>query len=485
MIFFGKKPCEECRNKDEKIRDLEYRLQIAIQQLDAFPSNAGEMSNEQKLENVYFDRSLNWFSMELIEIERAIQDIYGRHGRTKDSIAAVNELQFIQQEIKRRKLQTETKLEENSEYGPNELVVETAGDLSDDLRFIAGNLERFQFLEEHPYQCYWLRSNPSGPSESSLYNLDRACSPLGTRLEELEFGDEWAKIFLTEPVFIDSEKRTRAFEMLCSSLARNISFHAGREKYHPNDAEVVELSKRFPKDISGKILEEIIKNSDVDFEAIVQEVITTSYKLERSHLENRLESKKPFVLPKFLKAVRVEFDEFGEAMQSDLFNDINDILEGIRVEGSYKGKLKIFHTSYDMVNIANSYMQNWLVEQDETVKMPPVDGLEFEHWVSQRLNERNWESYVTRGSGDQGIDVVATKYGVSIGIQCKRYSGPVGNKAVQEAFSGAKHMSLNKAAVLSNSNFTKSAKELAASTGVLLLSPEDIPILSELLGLQE
>ena len=40
-------------------------------------------------------------------------------------------------------------------------------------------------------------------------------------------------------------------------------------------------------------------------------------------------------------------------------------------------------------------------------------------------------------------------------------------------------MGLNKAAVLTNAEFTKSARELAGTTGVLLLSPEDIPTLSE------
>lgn len=258
-MLFGKKACEACRIKDKKIRELEEKLQVTIQQFEAFLSNASYRSNKEKLDNTYFDNSRDWHSAELNEIEQVIQDIYRKHGRNEDSIAAVNELQFIQQEIKRQKLKAEIKLQEKYEHDPVELVVNLTGDLSDDLKFIAGNLERFTFHEAHPYQCYWLRSHPNGPNESSLYNLDSAYSPLSARLEELEFGDEWTKIFLTEPVFIDNEKKGRAFEMLCSSLARNISFHAGREKYHPGDVEIVELSKRFPKDLSGKLLEEIIK----------------------------------------------------------------------------------------------------------------------------------------------------------------------------------------------------------------------------------
>lgn len=114
----------------------------------------------------------------------------------------------------------------------------------------------------------------------------------------------------------------------------------------------------------------------------------------------------------------------------------------------------------------------------------PANGHEFEHWVAEALQGFGWEARATQGSGDQGVDVVAIKDGLSVGIQCKRYSGSVGNKAVQEAFSGAKHMGLDVAAVLTNAEFTRSAKELSASTGVLLLSPEDIPTLSETLKAQ-
>ena len=119
------------------------------------------------------------------------------------------------------------------------------------------------------------------------------------------------------------------------------------------------------------------------------------------------------------------------------------------------------------------------IEEGFSAKEHPEDGWEFEHWVAEALQKFGWQALATQGSGDQGVDVVATKDGLSLGIQCKRYTGSVGNKAVQEVYAGAKHMGLDKAAVLTNAHFTRSAKELAASTGVLLLSPEDIPTLSE------
>ena len=70
---------------------------------------------------------------------------------------------------------------------------------------------------------------------------------------------------------------------------------------------------------------------------------------------------------------------------------------------------------------------------------------------------------------------------MTIGIQCKRYSGSVGNKAVQEIYAGAKHMGLERAVVVSNSKYTRSAIELAKTTGTLLISDDALSDLYDLL----
>ncbi|MFC3179359.1 restriction endonuclease [Cypionkella sinensis] len=66
----------------------------------------------------------------------------------------------------------------------------------------------------------------------------------------------------------------------------------------------------------------------------------------------------------------------------------------------------------------------------------PLNGHEFEHWVAAKLKFYGWKAEVTRGSGDQGVDVIAVRLGKQVGIQCKRFSGSVGNGAVQEAIAG-------------------------------------------------
>lgn len=98
-----------------------------------------------------------------------------------------------------------------------------------------------------------------------------------------------------------------------------------------------------------------------------------------------------------------------------------------------------------------------------------MTGLEFEEYAASILKQKGFHSVqVTQGSGDQGIDVFAEKKGLRYAIQVKNYAHPVGNKAVQEAYSGCAYYGCDIPVVLTNSTFTPSAKELAIKTGVQL-----------------
>lgn len=103
------------------------------------------------------------------------------------------------------------------------------------------------------------------------------------------------------------------------------------------------------------------------------------------------------------------------------------------------------------------------------------DGHQYEKRCADVLRKRGFRKVeVTRESGDQGVDIIAFKNGKKYGIQCKYYTSPVGNKAVQEAFAGAKFYDCDIAAVMTNNTFTKSAKDLAFKTNVLLWEKEKI-----------
>ena len=59
--------------------------------------------------------------------------------------------------------------------------------------------------------------------------------------------------------------------------------------------------------------------------------------------------------------------------------------------------------------------------------------------------------------------------GRKVAVQCKKSSSAVGNKAVQEVVAGQKFYSAQDAAVVSDANFTRPAKELANVNSVKLL----------------
>ena len=102
-----------------------------------------------------------------------------------------------------------------------------------------------------------------------------------------------------------------------------------------------------------------------------------------------------------------------------------------------------------------------------------LTGEEFEEYVALILGDNGFrEIELTRASGDQGVDVLAERGGLQYAIQCKNYAGAVGNAAVQEAFAGAEYYGCDVAVVVCPGEFTRAARELAQSTGVLLWDGE-------------
>lgn len=97
------------------------------------------------------------------------------------------------------------------------------------------------------------------------------------------------------------------------------------------------------------------------------------------------------------------------------------------------------------------------------------DGYAFEYYVAGLLENNNYNNVkVTSASNDYGIDVLAEKDGIKYAIQCKYYTQPVGNKAVQEAYSGKAFYNCHIAVVATNNVFTDNAINLAQKNGVLL-----------------
>lgn len=103
-----------------------------------------------------------------------------------------------------------------------------------------------------------------------------------------------------------------------------------------------------------------------------------------------------------------------------------------------------------------------------------TDPITYETAIADVFVEHGWQSFATQAGGDQGADVIAQKGKHKIIVQCKLYSQPVGNKAVQEVASAKTFYDGTIAIVVTNASYTKSAKQLANSCNVKLLHHDEL-----------
>lgn len=106
---------------------------------------------------------------------------------------------------------------------------------------------------------------------------------------------------------------------------------------------------------------------------------------------------------------------------------------------------------------------------DNVASIDHMEGHAFEYFCAEVLQKNGYTNVeVTRGSGDQGVDVLAYKDGIRYAIQCKNYATPLSNTPVQEVKAGCEFYKCHVGVVMTNSTFTPGAVALAEATRVLL-----------------
>lgn len=152
------------------------------------------------------------------------------------------------------------------------------------------------------------------------------------------------------------------------------------------------------------------------------------------------------------------------------------------------GKIQLLYPNKKMVDDINAYINTYErnkkdekfeallfrdidTQEKAMVTIDDVDlmtGLEFEEFIAKLFIKMGYSAKTTKGSGDQGIDVIAEKNGIKFGIQCKCYTNTVSNSAIQEVVAGKQLYNLDKLIVITNNYFTKSAQQLARANNVVL-----------------
>lgn len=182
-------------------------------------------------------------------------------------------------------------------------------------------------------------------------------------------------------------------------------------------------------------------------------------------------------------------------------NDIEDIQENAKKYAKDRsadisinalnllGNRDIFVVSYKLLTqkevlrkvVEQVYQQvkDHIFSSVDSLNISEISPYDFERKCAEILRDLNYEANVTKGSGDQGVDVVAKKKDKIIAIQCKKYSQPVGNKAVQEVIAGKDYYGADFAVVVSNASFTPSARKLASKCNVILLDVNQLNLLDD------
>lgn len=128
-----------------------------------------------------------------------------------------------------------------------------------------------------------------------------------------------------------------------------------------------------------------------------------------------------------------------------VFLDVGEVFKNVRIPSNSVLSIPVGMT-IDLFNHREMYdlaeeKAEVLEEERNSSSIPclpnmdTMEGHRFEYFCANILRTSGYENVeVTRGSGDHGVDVIAVKSGIKYAVQCKRFSGGVGNKAVQEIY---------------------------------------------------
>jgi restriction system protein len=103
-----------------------------------------------------------------------------------------------------------------------------------------------------------------------------------------------------------------------------------------------------------------------------------------------------------------------------------------------------------------------------------MDPLEFEKYVARLLVHRGFSRVRLTERYDYGVDVLAYKDGTMWGVQVKRYSNMVKAEAVRQVFTALVRYKCDRAMVITNSTFSRPARELAADNNCVLIERDEL-----------
>ena len=148
---------------------------------------------------------------------------------------------------------------------------------------------------------------------------------------------------------------------------------------------------------------------------------------------------------------------------------INTFEQNNIIKKDQNGEYIIVHSNVIFKNNTNIQTTDEPMTLSGNFCFDSLDGHSFEYFCADLLYYNGYTNIqVTSGSGDFGVDILCNLNTETYAIQCKCYSGNVGNKAVQEVVTGRIFYNCTKSVVMTNSYFTAAAEETARLTNTEL-----------------
>lgn len=168
-------------------------------------------------------------------------------------------------------------------------------------------------------------------------------------------------------------------------------------------------------------------------------------------------------------------DQFGNIDNSKWMRHVDTFLSTQVLDRSINYRTwKSSKLGTKCIMIVDGWTQREISSGRAAVSLTAIDvykltAIQYEQLCAEALRSSGWQVRTTPATADGGADLVAEKGSNRLIVQCKRYTKPVGNKAVQEVHSAVRLYHGNLACVVAPSGFTRQAQEEAHGLGIALL----------------
>jgi restriction system protein len=115
--------------------------------------------------------------------------------------------------------------------------------------------------------------------------------------------------------------------------------------------------------------------------------------------------------------------------------------------------------------------EKWRSEREMLYWLRSMNPKEFEEYIANLFSHMGYETTITGGSHDEGVDVIAEKDGVKHYIQCKKFISSIVHVGDIRDFYGAiaDHLANGKAYFITTNKFTHEAEQFAEDKPIELV----------------